>query len=226
MAYLGTLHGTSSLTDSCRAQTTLSVITDFIVYVLPLPTLIGVRLPTFQRMVLLGVFSLGFVVVLAGCFRTYWIYEVVIRTYDVTWHGYTLWIWVAVEVNSGVICGCVPTLRPLFQTQRKTSSGGGTGGNSRGRTQSLPQQGTADVTRSRNSGHGVESIEGTFRRLRHVLGRKLRRPRAKSESLYSGNGDVELSRGKTAALEGNVDSVQASPGPWAGSDSTDIDTYR
>ena len=37
-----------------------------------------------------------------------------LETYDITWEGFNLWIWAAVEVNLGVICGCVPVLRPLF----------------------------------------------------------------------------------------------------------------
>lgn len=36
------------------------------------------------------------------------------KTYDITWEGFNLWMWAAVEVNLGVICGCVPVLRPLL----------------------------------------------------------------------------------------------------------------
>jgi hypothetical protein len=98
------------------------------VYVLPLPTLRSLNLPKRQRVALIIVFSLGFVVVFAGCMRTYWVVEVVNDTYDVTWNGFCMWFWVAVEVNLGVICGCVPTLRPLFkyfQNEIRRSSGTG-----------------------------------------------------------------------------------------------------
>jgi hypothetical protein len=205
-----------------RAHSISNVLTDFIVYVLPLPILIGVRLPTLQRVALLGVFSLGFLVVVAGCIRAYWVYEVVLQTYDVTWQGYTLWIWVAVEVNFSVICGCVPTLRPLFQSSRRKNSSSGSGAgatSSRSRAQQSSQHGT-DVTRSRNSGHGVESIEATFHRLGHVLGRRLRRPKSRSESLHSGNGDLELIVDKTPVLDTTVTAVHHNPGPWLDSDST------
>lgn len=164
-----------SMTDRARAQTTLSVITDVIVYVLPLPTLVGVRLPTFQRIVLLGVFSLGFIVVLAGCFRTYWIYEVVTQTYDVTWHGYMLWIWTAVEVNSGVICGCVPTLRPLFQPQRRSSTG--TIGGTHTHAPQLHPYGSESSRLRSYQGSGIDSISGMFRR-RVFPNRETNRPGA------------------------------------------------
>lgn len=53
------------------------------------------------------------------------------ETYDVTWEGFSLWIWAAVEVNLGVICGCVPALRPLIYKVapgRRTAVGEGTTG--------------------------------------------------------------------------------------------------
>jgi hypothetical protein len=74
-----------------------------------------VKLPLGQRIVLVVLFSLGFVVVVAGTMRTYWV-TLVVHTYDVTWNGYYMWIWTAVEVNLGVLCGCVPTLKPLFKS--------------------------------------------------------------------------------------------------------------
>jgi len=67
-----------------------------------------------QRIGLIALFSLGFVVVIAGCMRLYWTHYVVEETFDVTWDGFDLWVWTAVEVNLGVICGCVPVLKPLF----------------------------------------------------------------------------------------------------------------
>ncbi|KAF3019223.1 hypothetical protein E8E14_000506 [Neopestalotiopsis sp. 37M] len=96
------------------AQTIVTVITDFIVYILPMPTLWALKLPRLQRIGLMTVFGFGCVVVVAGCIRSYWIYHVEVQTYDVTWEGFYLWIWAAVEVNLGVICGCAPVLKPLL----------------------------------------------------------------------------------------------------------------
>lgn len=39
---------------------------------------------------------------------------VFVETYDVTWEGFWMWVWAAVECNLGVICGCVPAIRPLM----------------------------------------------------------------------------------------------------------------
>lgn len=95
-------------------QCITTVITDFIVFILPMPTLYSLRLPTLQRVALLAVFGFGLIVVVASAMRTYWVYYVVGETFDVTWEGFSLWIWTAVETNLGVICGCVPALKPLF----------------------------------------------------------------------------------------------------------------
>ncbi|KAI1856340.1 uncharacterized protein JN550_013826 [Neoarthrinium moseri] len=95
-------------------QTIVTVITDFVVYILPMPTLWALKLPLTQRIGLMTVFGLGSVVVVAGCMRSYWIYHVEVQTYDVTWEGFYLWIWAAVEVNLSVICGCAPVLKSLL----------------------------------------------------------------------------------------------------------------
>ncbi|KAI0014830.1 hypothetical protein F4780DRAFT_154397 [Xylariomycetidae sp. FL0641] len=95
-------------------QTIVTVITDFMVYILPMPLLWALDLPVTQRVSLTALFGMGSVVVVAGCMRTYWVHYVEYETYDVTWEGFNLWIWAAVEVNLGVICGSVPVLKPLL----------------------------------------------------------------------------------------------------------------
>ncbi|KAK3986827.1 hypothetical protein QBC44DRAFT_332569 [Cladorrhinum sp. PSN332] len=115
-------------------QAAMTVVADFIVWVLPLPTLYKARLPLSQRIALIVLFSFGGVVVIAAVLRTYWIYHVIERTYDVTWEGFHLWIWTAVEVHLGVICGCVPWLKSLVKFWK---NGGTTvGGYSRSRSRS------------------------------------------------------------------------------------------
>ncbi|KAK4655199.1 hypothetical protein QC762_300290 [Podospora pseudocomata] len=96
-------------------QASLTVLSDFLVWILPLPTLYKARLPLSQRIALIVLFSFGGVVVIGAILRLYWIWHVVERTYDVTWEGFHLWIWTAVEVHLGVICGCVPWLKSLVK---------------------------------------------------------------------------------------------------------------
>lgn len=99
--------------DTRSAQTATGVLTDILIYFLPIPTLASLNIPRLQKFALILIFSLGLVVVGAACMRLHWVIKVTLHTYDVTWDGYQLWIWTAVEVNLAVVCGCAPTCRCL-----------------------------------------------------------------------------------------------------------------
>ncbi|KAK4238313.1 hypothetical protein C8A03DRAFT_43912 [Achaetomium macrosporum] len=100
------------------AHAATTICSDFLVWVLPLPSLYRAKLPLSQRLALIVLFSVGLLVVFAACIRTYWVHYVAEVTYDVTWEGLHLWVWTAVEVQLGVICGCVPWLKALFKFWR------------------------------------------------------------------------------------------------------------
>ncbi|KAK4121502.1 hypothetical protein N657DRAFT_698954 [Parathielavia appendiculata] len=103
------------------ANAALTAVADFIVWVVPLPAIYSAKIPRQQRLALIALFSFGVVVVVAACLRAYWIHYVVQVTYDVTWWGVYLWMWTAVEVQLGIICGCVPWLRSLVKFWRTTA---------------------------------------------------------------------------------------------------------
>lgn len=104
-------------------QSTLNVVTDFMIYALPIPTLVRLSLPWNQRIGLIILFGFGGVIVVAGSFRAYWVHYVLYETYDVTWEGFQIWVWTAVETNVGVICGCIPALKPLLFPARARQQG-------------------------------------------------------------------------------------------------------
>ncbi|KAI7204045.1 hypothetical protein KC324_g980 [Hortaea werneckii] len=66
-------------------------------------------------------FGLGFIVIVAGIVRTYYIWKGLMDTYDETWYAYPLWIAAAVEIDVGVVNLCVRAgfedLVSLFDTQ-------------------------------------------------------------------------------------------------------------
>lgn len=107
------------------AQAASTVFFDAAVWVLPLGTLARARLPVRERVAVVGLFGAGAVVVAAAAVRTYWVWWVVEGTWDVTWEGFELWIWTAVEVHLGVICGCVPCLKGLVGGCGGRKKGGG-----------------------------------------------------------------------------------------------------
>ncbi|KAL2388364.1 hypothetical protein RJ035_003343 [Blastomyces gilchristii] len=93
--------------------TVSNIITDLIVLILPMPTFWKLKLPIRERVVLMAMMSLGLIAVAASVVRCWYMYVTTDLTYDVTWHGYTIWVWNAIEVNLAVICASIPTLRPF-----------------------------------------------------------------------------------------------------------------
>lgn len=37
-----------------------------------------------------------------------------VKSTDFTWLGYETWTWEAIEINLGIICGCIPCIKPLI----------------------------------------------------------------------------------------------------------------
>jgi len=110
------------------AHTCITPILDFFVWVIPLPSLYHLKLPLSQRIAVIALFSFGLVVISAGCIRIYWVSYVVRETYDVTWYGFQVWLWTPVEVQLGIICGCVPWLKSLFKSRKTNQAVAGTSG--------------------------------------------------------------------------------------------------
>ncbi|CAM1511042.1 Fc.00g085550.m01.CDS01 [Cosmosporella sp. VM-42] len=92
----------------------INAITDFLVCVLPIPTLWSLNLSKNRRIGLVLLFFLGFFVTFAGAWRVKWAHHVTDKTWDVTWEGVTMWIWTAIEADVGIICGCIPPITCLF----------------------------------------------------------------------------------------------------------------
>ncbi|KAE9368311.1 hypothetical protein N431DRAFT_347037 [Stipitochalara longipes BDJ] len=104
------------------AAAMLNIIIDFVIMVLPLPTIWSLQLPKRQKWALSGVFMLGMLVCIAGAIRAYYIDVLVSKTYDTTWEGFMLWIFVALEVDIALICASAPVLKPLFRRYLNSSS--------------------------------------------------------------------------------------------------------
>ncbi|KAK4199386.1 putative L-fucose-proton symporter [Triangularia verruculosa] len=107
----------------------VNVTTDLAILALPIPVLTSMRLPPRQKVILILTFSLGIFVTIVDVVRIYYLQKAI----DVTalgsssnrdtmygqspsfsWNASLSLMWSAVEVNVGITCACIPTLKPLI----------------------------------------------------------------------------------------------------------------
>jgi hypothetical protein len=86
-----------------------NIVTDVVVIALPLPTLWKLQLARPSRIVLVGIFSLGFFTVVISIVRIRYLklFE------DFPWENVESSLWSVGELTSALTCACLPTMRPL-----------------------------------------------------------------------------------------------------------------
>jgi fucose permease len=107
----------------------INIITDLAILSIPIPVLTGMRLPTRQKAILVFTFSLVVFVVVADVVRIYYLQQAIAvvdtgssphvgSTFggqaNFAWNASLSLMWSAVEVNVGMTCACIPTLKPLI----------------------------------------------------------------------------------------------------------------
>ncbi|KAK6540232.1 hypothetical protein TWF694_009048 [Orbilia ellipsospora] len=89
-----------------------NLITDVLILLLPIPTVWSLKMPTRQKLTLIGVFSLGIVAPLSAILRLIYIQKATI-SWDQSWWCIELWIWTSLETHVAIICASFPSLKPL-----------------------------------------------------------------------------------------------------------------
>ncbi|KAH7149702.1 major facilitator superfamily domain-containing protein [Dactylonectria estremocensis] len=106
----------------------VNIVTDLAILALPIPVLTGMRLPPRQKTILVLTFTVGIFVAVVDVVRIYYLQQAITDTptgsvsgsqsrfggqADFAWNASLSLMWSAVEVNVGMTCACVPTLKPL-----------------------------------------------------------------------------------------------------------------
>ncbi|KAI1779639.1 hypothetical protein F4818DRAFT_148293 [Hypoxylon cercidicola] len=86
-----------------------NIATDLAIFAIPLPILVHLHLPKAQRLVLIGIFSLGFFTCAISVIRIKYLKQ----GGDFSYENVEGSAWSVAEICSGVTCACLPTLRPL-----------------------------------------------------------------------------------------------------------------
>ncbi|KAJ9607718.1 hypothetical protein H2200_007796 [Cladophialophora chaetospira] len=109
----------------------LNIITDIAILFLPIPILTGMRLPRKQKIILVATFSFGAFVAIIDVIRIAYLQQAALNRLkvvkgasgnagriqednDFSWYASLSFMWSAVEVCIGIVCACVPSLKPLF----------------------------------------------------------------------------------------------------------------
>ncbi|KAF2224792.1 hypothetical protein BDZ85DRAFT_194644, partial [Elsinoe ampelina] len=88
----------------------LNVVTDLLIIILPMPVLKGLNMPFKQRLALMVVFALGGFVCIISFIRIKNLQEVA-RYSDIAYYNVTASTWSAIEIDVGIICACLPSLK-------------------------------------------------------------------------------------------------------------------
>ncbi|EME42974.1 hypothetical protein DOTSEDRAFT_72404 [Dothistroma septosporum NZE10] len=88
----------------------VNIVTDVCTAVLPLPVLKSLNLPKRQRYILMAVFGLGGVTCICSILRLSGLYAIS-KTSDISWDNPLAALWSSMEVNVGILCSCLPTLK-------------------------------------------------------------------------------------------------------------------
>ncbi|KAK5651679.1 hypothetical protein OQA88_11745 [Cercophora sp. LCS_1] len=95
------------------ANAAVSIVTDFVLVVAPLPCFWSLRLPLRQRLAICALFGVSSVAFAASIVRIVMLRDV--QGIDVTYSLVTPLNWTIIECALGIICVSIPPMRPLFK---------------------------------------------------------------------------------------------------------------
>ncbi|KAG5288856.1 Pth11-like integral membrane protein [Histoplasma capsulatum G186AR] len=107
---------------SCRFQPHIfylgnaaaNVATDVLILLVPIPLVWKLQMPTSKKILVSSLFLLGTFVCVVSIIRIKFMGELA-RAKDVTFILVNIFLWSFVEPCIGIVCACLPTLRPLLQ---------------------------------------------------------------------------------------------------------------
>ncbi|KAL4886330.1 hypothetical protein BJY04DRAFT_213857 [Aspergillus karnatakaensis] len=95
------------------SNASMHITTDLAILIIPIPALAALELPMKQRVALISIFALGGFVCVTSICRLVAL-KTIADSSDPTYDNIGAATWSAIECNTGIICACLPTLRPLI----------------------------------------------------------------------------------------------------------------
>lgn len=145
---------------------------DLLTAVLPTFLYWNLQIPIRQKIVLFGIFAVGYGVVAIGALRSYYSWQIFYETYDVTWVAWFTWIWTFLEIHMGAFCANAPALKVFFKQvlQIKTSSAVSKSGgsNNSGSKRSANKPTSASLSTSTYSKMTIWKSDQQYRKYGHI----------------------------------------------------------
>lgn len=125
--FTGTVQGHCINTTALFYTTSaINIIVDIWILLLPIETLLKVQRPTREKFALVGIFSLGVFSCTASIVRLHSI-RIFTESNDPFLDSVPINLWSMVELNTGILCASIPSLKALFsKVQRERSTQDGT----------------------------------------------------------------------------------------------------
>ncbi|KAI9889792.1 MAG: hypothetical protein M1814_004994 [Vezdaea aestivalis] len=101
------------------SMASINIIYDLILFAMPIPLIWQLRVSRRRKVAVCFIFLLGLLACVASAFRVYYI-SVAVFGGDPTWRSVPLGIWSLIEVDVGILCACLPILRPLLRRLKPT----------------------------------------------------------------------------------------------------------
>ncbi|KAJ5620903.1 hypothetical protein N7510_004887 [Penicillium lagena] len=95
------------------SNASMHITTDFAILMIPIPALMAIDLPRKQKIALMVMFALGGFVCVTSIVRLTALKKIADSS-DPTYDNVGAASWSAIECNTGIICACLPTLKPLL----------------------------------------------------------------------------------------------------------------
>ncbi|KAL8285900.1 hypothetical protein RB597_002806 [Gaeumannomyces tritici] len=111
-----------------QSLTSITIVTDLIICLVPIPYCWRLRLALRQRIFLSVVFAGGLLACIGGTMRLVLTYIHSIYNIDFTYNVVAYLTWSNLEVTLGIVCASLPRLRPLFSSLGARLTGGGGSG--------------------------------------------------------------------------------------------------
>ncbi|KAF2028186.1 hypothetical protein EK21DRAFT_114102 [Setomelanomma holmii] len=137
----------------------LNIAIDIWILVLPIPTLLKVQHPKREKAALVGIFSLGAFSCIASIVRLHSI-KIYTESKDPFFDSVPINLWSMVEVNVGIYCASIPSLKALFSSsQRQRSRSGAYHYHSRERSGKTGTSGDFAGTLVQHESYGLKHVE-------------------------------------------------------------------